>query len=482
MDQHICDYGCGKPAKFQLKSGKWCCERTLHSCKSMREKMSKSTIGKKHQKSERKMILNSDGKILCSHGCGNIATHHFKNGNWSCCEKPQHNCPGSIKNRINSCHNLKPIRLTNNSSILCDYGCGNFAEYQLRNKKYCCSNHVWRCQNLRRNRSIIVSKYFEDKRNTFDPSRKIIDFEHIDSEVKSYLLGFIYADGCIHITKDGTKKFTLQLSKKDKDFLYKISLYFDKTPRYVKCLHKKQNKIYESYRIQTSDRKLCDQLINHGIIPNKTKMDKSSLVFDKIRKDLKKHFIRGFFEGDGCFFRGSRTVRVSITNCNLQLLTSISNEIKSETNINKIYFKSTRPRSVCSDIVISNSNDVRKVCKYLYDNSTIFLERKRNKVLDFLTNTGQIITDSNKLCDYGCGKPARYQLLNGKLCCNKSHNKCTNTGFITGKPGYWAGKKRPPRQKEWSNKIAIANTRNKEIKYLKEVQNHDTTKTCIEVN
>jgi hypothetical protein len=72
--------------------------------------------------------------------------------------------------------------------------------------------------------------------------------------------------------------------------------------------------------------------------------------------------------------------------------------------------------------------------------------------------------------------------LNGKLCCNKSHNKCTNTGFITGKPGYWAGKKRPPRQKEWSNKIAIANTRNKEIKYLKEVQNHDTTKTCIEVN
>lgn len=30
----------------------------------------------------------------------------------------------------------------------------------------------------------------------------------------------------------------------------------------------------------------------------------------------------------------------------------------------------------------------------------------------------------NKLCDYGCGKPAVYQFNNGKWCCSKSYNSC----------------------------------------------------------
>lgn len=30
-----------------------------------------------------------------------------------------------------------------------------------------------------------------------------------------------------------------------------------------------------------------------------------------------------------------------------------------------------------------------------------------------------------KLCEYGCGKEAKYQLKNGKWCCNKSQNSCS---------------------------------------------------------
>jgi len=30
----------------------------------------------------------------------------------------------------------------------------------------------------------------------------------------------------------------------------------------------------------------------------------------------------------------------------------------------------------------------------------------------------------NKLCDYGCGQEAKYQLKNGKLCCSESHRNC----------------------------------------------------------
>jgi hypothetical protein len=33
--------------------------------------------------------------------------------------------------------------------------------------------------------------------------------------------------------------------------------------------------------------------------------------------------------------------------------------------------------------------------------------------------------EENKLCDYGCGQPALYQFKNGKGCCSKSHNSCS---------------------------------------------------------
>lgn len=33
---------------------------------------------------------------------------------------------------------------------------------------------------------------------------------------------------------------------------------------------------------------------------------------------------------------------------------------------------------------------------------------------------------NNKICEYGCGSEANYQLKNKKWCCSKSHNSCPN--------------------------------------------------------
>lgn len=40
MEKHICDYGCGQEATYQLKSGKWCCSKSVNSCPEMRRKNS----------------------------------------------------------------------------------------------------------------------------------------------------------------------------------------------------------------------------------------------------------------------------------------------------------------------------------------------------------------------------------------------------------------------------------------------------------
>jgi len=43
MNLHICDYGCGKEAKFQFKNGKWCCSENIHSCQTTKNLISKNT-------------------------------------------------------------------------------------------------------------------------------------------------------------------------------------------------------------------------------------------------------------------------------------------------------------------------------------------------------------------------------------------------------------------------------------------------------
>jgi len=52
----ICDYGCGREAKYQFKNGKWCCEKTQNKCPNIRKKNSKNSMGITHtEKTKKKM-------------------------------------------------------------------------------------------------------------------------------------------------------------------------------------------------------------------------------------------------------------------------------------------------------------------------------------------------------------------------------------------------------------------------------------------
>ena len=37
----LCNYGCGREAKYPLKNGKWCCTRSYNSCPEVRKERSK---------------------------------------------------------------------------------------------------------------------------------------------------------------------------------------------------------------------------------------------------------------------------------------------------------------------------------------------------------------------------------------------------------------------------------------------------------
>jgi len=55
----ICDYGCGKEAKYPFKNGKWCCSKSFRQCTFYKNKHSIAMKGYKHSDESKDKISNS---------------------------------------------------------------------------------------------------------------------------------------------------------------------------------------------------------------------------------------------------------------------------------------------------------------------------------------------------------------------------------------------------------------------------------------
>jgi len=113
--------------------------------------------------------------------------------------------------------------------------------------------------------------------------------DNIDSEIKSYFLGWMYADGNVYGS-------TAQLKIADLDILQLFgSFLYDGEPIIVeKKKGKKHHK--QAYSLQMNSQKLCKQLTSLGCGPAKT----FKIRFPKwLPYSLLPSFFRGYFEGDG---------------------------------------------------------------------------------------------------------------------------------------------------------------------------------------
>lgn len=106
----------------------------------------------------------------------------------------------------------------------------------------------------------------------------------------------MYADGNVSSTINNVE---LSLSEKDLDHLKKFKSFL-KTNKEVKISQVKyKDKVYNRCRLIMSDKHLKSQLIKLGCVPKKSTI----LIFpdeDIVPKSLINHFIRGYFDGDGC--------------------------------------------------------------------------------------------------------------------------------------------------------------------------------------
>ena len=189
-------------------------------------------------------------------------------------------------------------------------------------------------------------------------------FDTIDTEEKAYFLGFIYADGNIH-----KYMFTIGLNKKDELLLFKLKNFISPTRPIYYC--KKRPVV----TLCIENKKLSASLKKAGVVERKSlilKFPESEIV----PVHLYSHFIRGYFDGDGSIYNLSN--RKSVFGLKIissdSFINTLVNFLK-KLNINLRISKCGK----VSSAITTKKIEIKKFYDYIYKNSTIHLNRKKNK-------------------------------------------------------------------------------------------------------
>lgn len=191
-------------------------------------------------------------------------------------------------------------------------------------------------------------------------------FEKIDTEEKAYWLGFLYADG--YIRKRKSSELKLKLSTKDKNHIEAFKISIESNSNIIDGV---DNKIKYSY-IGIYSKKIVNDLISHGCINKKSLFIK----FPAINNELERHFIRGYFDGDGSICFSDRQKILNFVSGSLTFIESIKEIFVKKLNIYDCKIIKN-DNSYC--ISWSRIEDIKNIYDYFYKDSSIFLERKKIK-------------------------------------------------------------------------------------------------------
>ena len=228
-------------------------------------------------------------------------------------------------------------------------------------------------------------------------------FSAVDNEEKSYALGLMYADG--YINKQETQ-INLALSEKDADILKKLNklIYSDNHP----LGYRKPITTTRPYFIlNISNKKMTKDIIKLGC-GNKKSLTLIFPTTNQVPSIFTPHFIRGYFDGDGSIsqYKLQKTFNIVGTK---SFIESVYKEFQ------KIGIQSHLSTHKCGMwyIKITDIRNIDKVYHYLYDNSVIYLKRKKQKFENILNHShlGRLTSERNIS---KCGKQWRFSIMENR--------------------------------------------------------------------
>ena len=219
-------------------------------------------------------------------------------------------------------------------------------------------------------------------------------FDDVNTEEKAYILGLLYADGCNSFDKYNS--ITLTLKSEDKYILEKISKIIFKNfrPLYHVKEHNIQigDKVYkcsDQYTLNIVNKHMSSKLNELGVVKNKSNV----ITFPYfINKNLYRHFIRGYFDGDGCITKVNReskntkyTEYMASFVSNREFCMNVKNILSQEININPLIIKHKN----VFRLQMFGNNISELFLKWIYENNTICLKRKEklyNELIEYKKN------------------------------------------------------------------------------------------------
>lgn len=199
-------------------------------------------------------------------------------------------------------------------------------------------------------------------------------FSRIDTPDKAYWLGFMYADGCVHINN-----YEVSINITDLEHIEKFKQAIKATNHKIgKTIDTRFENAKPLYQICIKDKQLHSDLTKWGCIPQKSlKLEK----IPNIPRDYVSHFLRGYFDGDGSlhYLQGTNNYRISFLGTPQFL-----EDIKKELGVQNISI--ARGTGQAYVLQIAGIHQVSRILKYLYNDSKseIRLDRKYEKYLDCL--------------------------------------------------------------------------------------------------
>lgn len=197
-------------------------------------------------------------------------------------------------------------------------------------------------------------------------------FQAIDSEEKAYFLGFIMADGGL-LKGSHTSEYIrvgIHLNVGDIDILEKFK-------EAIKSNHTIfiGNK-YNDCALRFVSRQMVSDLMSYGVTPKKTGREK--LITTYIPDHLYRHLIRGLIDGDGWISSGEYNGRVisSIGLCgSYDICNFVQSELHKAIGVGPLKVSKVKDKN-CYKIGYSSFYDQKRIARYLYSGSTVYLNRK----------------------------------------------------------------------------------------------------------
>jgi len=201
-------------------------------------------------------------------------------------------------------------------------------------------------------------------------------FDVIDTEEKAYWLGFLYADGGLTYSK-GQNRIRVQLNINDSAHLEKLNMSLSSNAKivYGQDYDPRTGKNNKYAVLKIYSKWMCESLMHLGYVPS----NNSANTVPHMNEEFIPAFIRGLFDGDGCFSYEVSSKGLPSFNIvgGKEVIDFVSRYLKYKLNIN-VQNKFERNMYWLD---VSGFASVYSIMELLYNQATVYLDRKYSKYM-----------------------------------------------------------------------------------------------------